>query len=225
MTEEITFNKDGSGTYKFNMDMSALMDFANEMDTDSTETEKVYEKKDTLIYMKDLYEAYKDSINDLSEAEKEIFETMKDMKIHLMMDEEKSVFIMDALLDFSDIDELADMQRKIEYAQSMQENKGLESKPTNQKVTYHFNKKKFARNVEILKLSKEEQEAFDQEMESAKMFTSGTSYTIKYHFPYAIKSTSLENAKISNNGKTLEYETVMDSIIQNPKLLDFEVKF
>ena len=222
-TEEITFEKNGSGKYDLQMDLGGMMSMVGAMQ-DSTSSE-MPEKMDTIMYMKDLLEANSESIQDLSASDKAVYDALKDMKMHMKMDTEASTWTMDFLLDFKKISELDNIQEKVKMAQKLQENKVEEADPTNHKVTYVYGKKKFERKVEMLKLTEEQQAAFDESMESSAMFMGGSTYKIKYNFPKKIKSTTLTDAVISEDGKTLTYEIEMDKALNDPKLLDFVVKF
>lgn len=222
-TEEITFEKDGSGLYKLQIDMGELMSSLPSQDED---TDKVKEKVDSTIYIKDILDTFKDSINTLSATEKAQLEAIKDMRIHMMLDEENSNMNMDFLLDFKNVSDLQNIKEKVELASKLQEKKSdTKTNLENHEVKYEFKKKSFARKVTMKKMSAEEQEAFDKQQENNQMFMSGSMYSLIYHFPRKIKSTSLAGAKISQNGKTLSYSIAMDEIIQDPKVLDFTVKF
>jgi hypothetical protein len=222
-TEEITFEKNGSGKYDLQMDMGGMMDMMGAMQ-DSTST-GLPEKMDTIMYMKDLLEANSESIQHLDASDKAAYDELKDMKIHMKMDTETSEFKIDFLLDFKSITELDNILEKVKMAQKLQDNKVEEAQPSNHKVSYVYSKKKFERKVEMLKLTEEQQAAFDESMESSAMFMGGSTYKIKYNFPKKIKSTTLTDAVISEDGKTLTYEIEMDKALNDPKLLDFVVKF
>ena len=222
-TEEITFDQSGSGKYDLKMDMSGMMGMMSSM-KDSTENQ-LPEKMDTIINMKDLLESNNTSISSLSASEKEIYNTIKDMRVHSKMDTEAELFTLKFLYDFKNASDLNDIQEKVKRAQKLQENKVEEVAPTNQKVTYSYSKKKFSRNVELLKLTSEQQAKFDEDLEQSAMFMGSSKYIIKYNFPKKIKSTNLKGAVISENGKTLTYETQMDNLLKNPKSLEFEIKF
>ena len=56
------------------------------------------------------------------------------------------------------------------------------------------------------------------------MFLSGSTYTLKYHFPRKVKSTTAEEATFSADGKTLIYEVSFLEMMKDPKLLDIEVE-
>ena len=97
-------------------------------------------------------------------------------------------------------------------------------KPAEQptEVNYSFKKNKFTRTAKIV-----DQELFEQQLDSlqgAEMFLSGSTYTLKYHFPRKIKSTSAEEATFSQDGKTLIYEVNFLDLMKNPSVLDLEVE-
>lgn len=224
-TEEITFNKNGSGSYKLNVDMGAMMSSMSGMQ-DNDSIKKDPEKMDSIINMKDILELKKDSIAKLSKADKEIINAVKDMKMRIRVDEEKSAMDMDFMLDFKNISEIDDIRKKIEKAQQMQENKG-ESKEQieNHEVHYFFKKKKFERKVVMKVLSPEEQEKFEKNQAEYNMFLTGSKYKIIYTFPKKIKTVNFPEAQFSANRKTLIIEVDMDSLLKNPQLLDLKVTF
>jgi hypothetical protein len=223
-TEEINFDTNGGGKYNLNIDMSSMINMMGSMQ-DSTDN-AASEKLDTILYMKDLLDDNKKSISDLSTQEQASFEMLKDIIIHVKMDKEAEIFKTDFSLDFKSVSQLDNIEEKIKLAQKLQENKVEESEPTNHKISYTYSKKKFERKVEMLKLSAEEQAKFDESLKSsASVFLEGSTYKIKYNFPKKIKSTSLVGAVISEDKKTLTFEMEMKKVIEEPKLLEFEVKF
>ena len=77
-------------------------------------------------------------------------------------------------------------------------------------------------------ISKVEPETNTIDKESKDMlgvFMGSSKYTIQYHFPYKIKKITLNNAIISSNKKSFTAEFTYEELLENPKLLDFEVKF
>lgn len=224
-TEEITIHKNGSGTYKLNVDMGGMMSSMNVL-SENDSIKKEPEKLDSIIYIKDVLKANKDSISNLSDVEKESLEILKDMRIHIQIDEEKDKMLMDFLLDFKDISELDDVKQKVEKAQQLQDKKGKEKKNIeNHEIHYSYSKKKFLRSVVMKELSPEEQAEFDADQKQNSMFLSGNKYKLIYNFPYKIKKVSYPDVQFSENHKSLIIEIEMDSIIKNPQLLDLEVTF
>lgn len=232
-TEEIHIKNDGSGSYAFKMDMGKMMEAMGEMgsqDNDSIK-KKAPEKMDSTVYFKDIIKEYKDSIAKLDKDEQEMMKSLEDLKMRIQMDEEKKQMKMDFIFDFKNITELKNINDRIQKAQALNEKKKKKKSgfgdmfDATTDVTYSFENNTFKRTVAYKKGITEEDIAKEQEMlkGSSEMFNEST-YKIAYHFEEKIKSVSLKEAKISNNGKTVTIEMPMDTIIKNPFLLNFEVK-
>lgn len=221
-TEEISFNEKGSGKFNMNVDMSGMMDMMGAA-KDSTSTGD--ENFDSIVNVKDILDQHKDKIKQLSAEEQKMYESLKNMTLRTKLDEEKKEFFMNIMMDFKNPSELDNIIEKIKLVNNLKEDKMDETEVSNHKVAYEFSKKKFARKVEMLKLTKEQQEEFDQSLESSAMFLGGSTYKLKYSFAKKIKSVSLKEAVISEDKKSFVYEVSMDELMKNPKLLDFEVKF
>ncbi len=222
-TEEIHVKNDGSGNYSFKVDMSEMIKSMGEMSPkDSLKESKVL---DTIVLFKDLLEENKDSIANLDKEDKEILEALEDLKLHMQVDEEKGKMLLDFKLDFEDISELKNMEQKIAKAQALsekkKEDKGMPSKAD---VTYTFDGKTFTREVTLKDLSEEKLKEVDESIKQSSSFLEGSVYRLVYHFEKEIKNVSFKGAIISDDKKTMTIEMPMDSIINNPKLLDFEVK-
>ncbi len=218
-TEEIYINNNGSGNYAFKIDMSEMMKSMGEMSPkDSLKESKVL---DTIVFFKDILEKNKDSIATLDKEDKEIIEALKDLKLHMQVDEEKGKMLMDFKMDFKNISELKNMEQKIAKAQALSDKKKKDkSLPSNSDVSYSFKDKIFSRKVTLKDLSEEQL----NEIKEASSFLEGGLYKIIYHFESEIKSVSFKGAQLSDDRKTMTIEIPMDSIIKNQKLLDFEVK-
>lgn len=218
-TEEIYINNNGSGNYTFKIDMSEMMKSMGEMSPkDSLKESKVL---DTIVFFKDILAENKDSIATLDKEDKEIIEALKDLKLHMQVDEEKGKMLMDFKMDFKDISELKNMEQKIAKAQALSDKKKKDkSLPSNSDVSYSFKDKTFSRKVTLKDLSEEQL----NEIKEATSFLEGGLYKIIYHFESEIKSVSFKDAQLSDDRKTMTIEIPMDSIIKNQKLLDFEVK-
>jgi hypothetical protein len=67
------------------------------------------------------------------------------------------------------------------------------------------------------------QQAVDS-LAGAELFLTGSTYTLKYHFPKRVKSASAEEATFSADGKTLIYEVGFLELMKNPKILNLEVE-
>ncbi len=223
-TEKINLNENGSGTYTLNMDMGAMMNAMKKMgNSTSTDSEKP-EILDTIMNFKDFLLEKKDSITKLPKEEQEKLNALKDMKLHLEMNETNGVFNMDFIFDFKSIDELKNIQEKISKGHALNEKKKESPSPeAPTEVLFSFDGKKFHRIVVDKNLSDEEKEAYKKSMEQGASMINGSSYNIEYHFPKPIKSTTYKDATFSADRKTLYIKTDFNTITTNPELLDFEV--
>ena len=225
-TEEITINKDGSGEFKFSMDMSQMISMSKNMGTNNDSIEKEYEVIDSTFFMKNLLEEHKDSLKNLSKEELRSLEAIKDLKMHMLIDEKKGKMMIDFIQDFDDISEIENMQNKINKAQELQKGKMKEGEDVqDHDITYSYKRKSFKRIVKMRTLSEEDQAKADEQIESFGSFLSGSEYKLIYHFPKKIKEISYKGAQFSEDRKTVTIVVDMDSLTKNPRLLDFDISF
>ena len=222
-TEEIHLQEDGSGKLSIFFDGSELMEMAGE------EMQKNNEKPvDSLIYFKDFFEAKKDSIAQLPEEEQAKLKKLEPFTLHMLVNPEEKQMKFDLSSEFNEISEVNDAFNTFQEASALgptntpdQPNpKPMEEHST--EVNYSFKDGVFSRTAKIL-----DEELFQKSLDSlqgADMFLSGSTYTLKYHFPRRVKSASIEEATYSADGKTLIYEVSFLDVMKDPKLLDLEVK-
>lgn len=222
-TEELHIKNDGSGSYAFDMDMSQMMEAMKGMsEKDSLKDPEVL---DTIILFKDLLLEHKDSIAKLDAEEKEMIKALEDFTMRMQVDEVKGKMLMTFGLDFKNVSDLKNMEEKIARAQSLSDKKkSNEAMPSNSNTEYSFDGNTFKRIVTLKNLSKEKSDEFDKMVKQSGSFMEGSKYKLVYHFESAIQHVSFKGATISDDKKTLIIEMPMDTIIKNPKLLEFEVK-
>lgn len=61
-------------------------------------------------------------------------------------------------------------------------------------------------------------------LQSAEMFLGGSTYTFRYHFPKRVKSTNVEGATFSMDGKTMIYEVNFLDMLKDPESINIEVE-
>ena len=222
-TEELSIHDNGSGTYAFKMDMSQMMESMKDMS--NRDSLKDPEVLDTIVLFKNILEEKKDSISQLTKDEQILLEGLEDLKLHMQVDEKNGKMLMDFVLDFKGISELKDMQNKIAKAQALSDGKeqdnSLKSKAD---VEYTFDGKTFRRSVIMKDLSEEKLLEVEQSIKQSSSFLEGSMYRVIYHFESEIDNVSFNGAFISDDQKTLTIEVPLDSVMKNPKWLDFEVK-
>ncbi|WP_420320282.1 hypothetical protein [Flagellimonas sp.] len=220
-TEEITLQEDGSGKLSINFDGSELMEMAGE------EMKKSNEKPmDSIISFKDMLEEKKDSIAQLSPEEQAKLKKLEPFKMRMVMNPDEKLMKFDLFSEFKNVNEVNDAFNAFQGANvlgSQQQGAppaSMESSAS--EVNYSFGNNTFSRKATIL-----DQELFQQQIDSlqgAEMFLSGSTYTLKYHFPKKVKSTTAEEATFSADGKTLIYEVKFLDLMKDPSLLDLEVE-
>ncbi len=180
---------------------------------------------DTTYFFKDILEDKKDSIAQLSAEEQASLRAIADMNLHMQVDEENGKMLMDFGLSFKDISDIKNIEEKISKAMDVNKKESSNSPMFNKSnINFSFDGKNFTRKTILKKLSTEEEKKSDKALNESSSFLEGSAYKLKYHFEKKIKTVSLKDAKISDDGKTLTIEVPMDSLLKHPKLLDFKLK-
>ncbi|MBT8272426.1 MAG: hypothetical protein KJO77_01380 [Bacteroidia bacterium] len=206
--------------------------------TKNVEEETPEKVVDTLVYFDELMVQYKDSISNLPENEQKALESLKGMYMSMKNDDANDIFEMGIGIKFKSIEDLKDIQDRVETAKTMN-SKGLpvdttdENSPVNSvldtpenDVTYSYSQSKFSRVTTILEPEKLEEEEVEEEgPDEFGAALKEAVYYIKYTFPRKIKSVSVEDAEISEDGKTVSFYANWMDYIKNPLLLDVEIAF
>ena len=222
-TETLVIQEDGTGRVSMNIDMKEMMAMGQSMDMDSTMI-----KIDSTVAFKTFLEEKKDSIAKLPKEEQEKLMKLKDYKLRTFMDPETSEFFIDVFVDFSSIEEANNLMSSINQASSL-----IPSTPGGGEVSsdpssdvigirYEYSNNTFTRDSYI------KDEAMYQKqkdsLQSAEMFMSSMNYKLKYTFPKKIKSSSIEDASYSLDGKTIIVEKNFLDYFKNPDVLDLQVE-
>ncbi|WP_396633472.1 hypothetical protein [Maribacter sp. R86514] len=221
-TEEIYFNEDGSGKMSILFDGDEMMQMIPE--TDSTELDKAI---DSTLVFKDLLREKKDSIAQLSPEEQAKLKKLEPFSLRMIVDPEGRVMNFNMFTDFKKVSEVNDAFNAFQNASSIGPVAGGKTMPggateETTTVNYSFKKNTFKRETVILN-----QELFEQSIDSlasAEMFLSGSTYTFKYHFPRRVKSTNIEEATFSMDGKTMIHEVNFLEMMKDPESMVIEVE-
>ncbi|WP_137089533.1 hypothetical protein [Mangrovivirga cuniculi] len=196
--ERIFLKKDGSGTYTFTIDMSALkpMMEAFENMADSTNTDE--EKKEG---PKDMTKKFDDDM----QKDKELLESVDGItNVEAISDEE--TFNFGLKFDFEDVKALNNALN----AMNKKENENYQ-----EKEFFKHSKKSFERVSLFLDKSelKEEmseesdEEMTDQDFEQMSQMFGDMTYTTEYVFEQPVKNISNQKAMMSPDGKKVTIET------------------
>lgn len=243
--EEITFNRDGSGTYALNYDLSAMMSMLKDMgdmggeeeaDDGEAEAEREPVKQDTTMYFKDMMDA--DMKASLTADQMKFWEGVK---MEVKMDEDEGEAKIKISFDFDKASQITYFQQNMSTLTGDDEEGpagmgGMGSMisqmgSTPEGASIDFKGRKFSRvvpkaSMEDLMddLNEDEGDEAAQAMQMMKMVFSSATYKVVYHFPRKIKNTNVEGAMISGDGKTLIKEYSFLDIMEGNESLTGKVK-
>lgn len=245
VTETIVFNNDMGGAYKTSYDMSPLMKKAKENQTAATSENEKKEVVDTLIVFNDMLEIYKDSIATLPKAEQDKLNKLRGMTLRMNMNEAAMQFEFEVGKEFNSFNDLAFINEEVSEALDMAKKETTKNQEGTSQidgmlkgdpVKYTFENNIFKRFDPSIKkdLGQSEEEDQDEEASEDAMeaqieqqfeeIFKESYYTITYVFPRKIKKTSIKNAEISKDRKTLTYKVDWNSINKDNTLLDFQIE-
>lgn len=221
-TEEIHFNKDGSGKMNIGFDGSEMLQVIPESDSLSKD-----EVIDSTLVFRDFLREKKDSIAQLPLEEQEKLKKLEPFSMHMIVDTPKGIMNFELFSEFKNVSEVNDAFNTFQNASSMGPSAADQSMPKNEvdettEVEYSFKGDKFVRKTAI-----KDMELFKKSLDSlqsAEMFLGGSTYTFKYHFPKRIKSTNVEEATFSMDGKTMIYEVNFLEMMKDPESIYIEVE-
>lgn len=223
-TEEVFFEDNGSGKISIQMDGSEILQMAG--DQMPTSGEKAI---DSLISFKTFLEEKKDSIALLSPEEQAKLMKLEPFSLYMVVDEQQGKLQFNLFSNFTNIAEVTDLFSAFQNIDALNPTKGngmntmpMESNPQFTEVDYAFKENTFTRKTRILDKALHAQSL--DSLQGMEMFLAGSSYTLKYHFPKKVKSTSLDAATFSADGKTLFYEIQFMDYLKHPEGLDVVVE-
>lgn len=239
--EEITFNKNGSGTYQMAFDMSEMMKMG-----DLNDTLPPKPPIDSLITFATFLDEKKDSIAQLPKKEREELEALRPLKFAMKMNEDEKQMKINLIYDFEKYEDLAKFAQAIENA-NIKELKELSNPMTGlngeadldstqqdngfsdvfsmaKQFNTSFSKKKFSRI--ITKEAREEAIAKkDTTIKKDDPFVDMIRFKQVYRFPYKVKSVNNKNARILSDFMGVEIEANMYDLSNDPEFFNVEVEF
>ncbi len=222
-TETLVLNEDGSGKMSLEMDMNEMMAFGAGMG-DSIAT-----KIDTIISMKQFLIEKKDSISQLPEKQQEKLKKLENFNIHTVMNTESGEMLFNVFTDFKKVDEANELFNGFSETSKLMPRMGNDMKIEKDEssddiigVSYSFKKGKFKRDAYIKDKEKHLQQV--DSLKGSEAFMGSMMYTLKYTFPKRIVKSSIEDARYSLDGRTIEVERSFIEYFKNPDVLDLQVE-
>ncbi len=223
MVEQLYLNKDGSGKYVMEFDMSGMfsnplmmsvMEEGMKKELQMEEGEEL--EKDSMIYFRDMPGASK-----LTDAERKL---LGDAKMHMMVSQEKKQMKMSTEVAFKNFDELAKINKIIEKTSADEEQggggmMGGSSPFSGGSSAFTLNKRTLTRlpNPPV-------GDAFEgEQMEMAKMMFEGATVTTIYHLPGKVKKTTIQDAKV--DGKTVTVTSDLLDMLDEKVAIEGDIVF
>ena len=226
--EELTLNRDGSGTYTYKIDMSELIasgimgqarQMSEEVPSDALEV-------DTVMYAYEMLEA-DGSLEDMDDPD-----FWKKVKLVSIISESRGLGEISFILDFDDMSEIDYFAQNLGKLLESDETAGMLSSMglTNSGMVSPLVYKKglFGSSITRAK-GKEKNEMADMLEEEGgdmvKMMLSGAEYITVYNLPGKVKKVSNDDAKVSNDGSTVTIKADLLDQMEGKADLSATIKF
>lgn len=227
--EELTLNKDGSGTFAYTIDLTALMALgvmdqaramSEELDENAIEVDTVMSAYETL-------EA-KGSLADMDNPE-----FWKKVRMVSKVSESEKVGKISFILDFDKIEEIDYFMKNLPKLLETDETAGMLGGlglvgSSDAGSPYNFKKKMFSKS--LIRVKQEGKSELTEAMEAEggemmKMMLQGGEYTTIVNLPSKAKKVSNRTAATSNDDKTVKLSVDLLEYLEGKADLSNEIKF
>jgi hypothetical protein len=240
MTQELTVNKDGSGTLSSTTDMSQVMSMVIQMAGDKIGDQKF--NMDTTIGFKSML----DSIKDLSPANREL---LKNGLVHVVMKMDDNKYLVNSSVPFkkmADVDKINQaMQKEVNgkfldnaMKEAMKENKGLgdssllNSQPGTPKMSLPENYFILTCKDGMISRSANKEKmktlADDETLNQMKQMSSmgaPLKTNLVINLPRPAKKVEGKNVQLSGDKKKITIENELNDLYEDPSLFEFKVEY
>ncbi len=233
-TEGLLINKDGSGSYTMDMDMSGMFALMDMMKTvDSSANSGIPEDRknfDSTV----LFKSFADTATDLTAEEKAL---LRNAVAHIKMSEKDKVFKMKMTYPFAKIDDVAKLialngsgkgsntiqkifKGKTESQDTTNVNPGLPDYSEMYRMTYKD-------GLLERKIIPEKFKEFEAQFSGAGMdeMTSSVKMNSIITLPRSAKSVHGEKVKLSDDKKTVTINCTMKDLLANPKAVEYRIEY
>lgn len=231
-TENIDVQADGTGKFALEMDGSGFMAMAGDQALKGMSGEKDLKNIDSTFTFKQIFEAKKDSIAKLSPEQQTALKKLENFVMNIKMNAENKQFLFSMNTPFKSIKELDGVMESMDNLKELKGNSNKKDDPVammtnlgnnNSKLSFSYDGKNFIRKAIIDKEQLKKINADSTGM--SKMIFASSKYTLKYHFPKAVKSVSNPDAMFSADRKTITVEYPFTDYSENPEKLNLNVVF
>ncbi|MES1223145.1 MAG: hypothetical protein ABUT20_47065 [Bacteroidota bacterium] len=241
VTQDLTINKDGSGTLSSTTDMSQMVTLAMQMAGDKFKDQKM--NMDTTIPFKNVL----DSIKDMSPANKEL---LKNGNVHVVMKMDDSKYLVNSTIPFKTIGDVekinSAMQKEVSgkfLDNAMKEAMKQASKEDSSAMTglgqhqspqlslpenYFILTCKngvISRTADKTKLATLEQDEMLNQMKQIGAMGASLKTNFVINLPKPAKKIEGKNVKVSDDKKTITIANELNDLYDDPALFEFRVEY
>lgn len=229
-TENIDVQPDGTGKFSLEMDGAGLMAMAGEQIGSEFGAKNNAKVIDSTFALKDIFEAKKDSIAKLSPEQQAALKKLENFVMNIKMNPEAQQLLFSMNTPFKSVNELGGLMESMSAMKDLKGKSDKNSNPAgmmsgmnNAQLFFNYDGKNFSRKAIVDKNAINKIAADSTGM--AKMIFASSKYTLKYHFPKAVKSVSNPDALFSADRKTITVEYPFTDYSENPEKLNLNVVF
>lgn len=252
IVEEITFKKNGSGTYALTFDLGDMISMLKQMDLDkmlndgeeSDDGEEDVAKEEREPMVRDSTINFGDVIAEAGQ-EVENPEFWKKVNMRINVNEPKGIFDMKMYFDFKNAKEITYFHENLNKLGGESDAAGLGGEDANPlggmggifkmlggdnglmkgNNKWKFKKRTFSRSTTQVDMDKVElSDEEQQQLDMMKMMFASATWKTVYNFPRKVKSVDNNNSSISKNGKTVTTSVGLIDLMEGKANLDEKVK-
>ncbi len=238
--EKIVLNNDNSGIYSMTLDMGRLLGMAASMGGDKPDQEKVKEKKDTVVYLKDMV----NSADNLTPEEKATFqnavisikmdEAQNEMKIVMSSPFNNTAGLMKIKKNFATVVNKVKAFEKASGEHATPEGDVGEMKmdaasvnPVEDQFTFMVAPGLIFNSITNIKTFKEKlvSDSALGKMSQMTAMMGDINYRTIIVLPNAVKRYDGPNGTITDDKKTLHFATTLTDIMEHPEKVSYKVEY
>ncbi|MEL1239702.1 hypothetical protein [Flavobacterium flavipallidum] len=231
-TENIDVQPDGTGKFSLEMDGAGLLAMAGDKLGNELGMKNNAKAIDSTFSFKEIFDKKKDSIAKMSPEQQAAIKKMENFVMNIKMNPEAQQLLFSMNTPFKSVNELGGLMESMSALKELKGKSDKKSNPAamlsgigndNSKLTFSYNGKQFTRKAIVSKEALEK--IATDSIGMAKMIFASSKYTLKYHFPKAVKSVSNPDALFSADRKTITVEYPFTEYTENPEKLNLNVVF
>jgi hypothetical protein len=243
--EEVTINDNGSGTYISTLDMGKILGMAKSFGGDNKELKDLEKTRiDTLVNLKE----FRDSIKNLSGAEKKMLETGT---LRIKMDAKEELFSLAFSFPFSKPAEIAEIKKLLgktkndiledrmkdlmssddEKAKGLFDGKDMGGDPEGMDVsidgyyTMAYEKNKIVRKLNKEKAAHIEDDKSLKSLQEMGQMGFATNVKTIINLPKPAKKAEGKGVKLSEDKKKVTIEGTLDDFFEDPAYYEYEIEY